>query len=183
MLKTDTKFAPWHILPLRRQEGGAPERDRARALADSLQEAAPLKVKLPPRSSKGAYNDAKTLKGRRFIKERIRHADERLVAAACVALLLLAPEAGSLTAGAPSAAAVDIDTLLAPIALYPDALLGQMLLCAANPGKVAALSEWLRSHDTLKGTDLQNAAVASGFTDSFTAIVVFPDVVDYMASR
>ena len=28
-----------------------------------------------------------------------------------------------------------LDTLLAPIALYPDALLGQMLLCAANPGR------------------------------------------------
>ncbi len=74
-----------------------------------------------------------------------------------------------------------LDKLLAPIALYPDALLGQMLLCASNPGKVAALQEWLASHGTLKGTDLQDAATKSGFEPSFVALVLFPQVVDAMA--
>ena len=108
---------------------------------------------------------------------------KRLVAVVGVTILLLTPGPGGLTAGAPAAAAVDIDTLFAPIALYPDSLLAQILLAAASPGKVAALSEWLLSNDTLKGTDLQNAAVASGFTDSYAALVLFPDVVNYMASR
>ena len=76
-----------------------------------------------------------------------------------------------------------LDKLLAPIALYPDALLGQMLLCASNPGKVAALQEWLASHGTLKGTDLQDAATKSGFEPSFVALVLFPQVVDAMAER
>jgi hypothetical protein len=76
-----------------------------------------------------------------------------------------------------------LDTLLAPIALYPDALLGQMLLCAANPGKVAALNEWLASHETLKGTELQDAAAKSGFDQSFAALVLFPQVVTAMAGR
>ncbi len=43
--------------------------------------------------------------------------------------------------------AAALDQLLAPIALYPDALLAQMLLSASNPGKVAALAEWLASSD------------------------------------
>jgi Protein of unknown function (DUF3300) len=77
----------------------------------------------------------------------------------------------------------DLDRLLAPIALYPDALLGQMLLCAADPSRIGALNEWLRSHGTLKGTALQDAAKASGFTDSYVAIVLFPDVVNVMAER
>ena len=98
-------------------------------------------------------------------------------------IVLLTPGPGALTAPAPAAAAVDIDTLFAPIALYPDSLLAQILLAAANPGKVAALSEWLASNGALKGSDLQNAAVASGFTDSYAALVLFPDVVDYMAGR
>jgi len=34
----------------------------------------------------------------------------------------------------------DLDGLLAPVALYPDALLAQMLLCAVKPAKVAALA-------------------------------------------
>jgi Protein of unknown function (DUF3300) len=76
----------------------------------------------------------------------------------------------------------ELDRLLAPIALYPDQLLAQMLLCAANPGKVAALNEWLASQ-TLKGTELQEAATKSGFEPSFAALVLFPDVVGTMASQ
>jgi Protein of unknown function (DUF3300) len=34
-----------------------------------------------------------------------------------------------------------LDRLLAPIALYPDQLLAQMLVCAENPGKIGALAE------------------------------------------
>ncbi len=83
----------------------------------------------------------------------------------------------------PASSPEELDRLLAPIALYPDALLGQMLLCASNPGAVGALSEWLRSHDTLKGTELQDAAKASGFEESYVAIVLFPDVVNKMAEQ
>ena len=48
-------------------------------------------------------------------------------------------------AATPSAARAlkpdELDRLLAPIALYPDALLAQMLVCATTPAKVAALDE------------------------------------------
>ena len=77
----------------------------------------------------------------------------------------------------------DLDRLLAPVALYPDQLLAQMLLCAANPGKVGALNEWLASHQTLKGSELQDAATKSGFEPSFVALVLFPEVVSTMAEQ
>ncbi len=77
----------------------------------------------------------------------------------------------------------DLDRLLAPVALYPDALLAQMLLCAANPGKVGALDEWLASHRTQTGTELQDAATKSGFDPSFVALVLFPQVVSAMAQK
>jgi hypothetical protein len=77
----------------------------------------------------------------------------------------------------------ELDRLLAPVALYPDQLLSQMLLCAANPGKVAALNEWLASNNTLTGTELQDAAVKSGFDQSFAALVLFPQVVNSMAGQ
>ena len=77
----------------------------------------------------------------------------------------------------------DLDRLLAPIALYPDALLAQMLLCAAKPAKVGALNEWMAANPTLKGSDLQEAATKSGFDQSFAALVPFPDVVATMASQ
>jgi hypothetical protein len=83
----------------------------------------------------------------------------------------------------PATSADALDRLLAPVALYPDQLLAQMLLCAANPGKVGALSEWLASNQTLKGSGLQDAAVKAGFEPSFVALALFPQVVEYMAGN
>ena len=97
----------------------------------------------------------------------------------------LAAQSGTSAQGskAPVLTADAMDRLLAPIALYPDQLLAQMLLCATNPGRVAALAEWLASNQTLKGADLQDAAVKSGFDPSFVALAVFPEVVDTMAGQ
>jgi hypothetical protein len=83
---------------------------------------------------------------------------------------------------APAPKPEDLDKLLAPIALYPDQLLAQMLLCSANPAKVAALNEWLASQ-TLAGTDLQDAATKAGFGASFVALALFPDIVQRMSEQ
>lgn len=86
-------------------------------------------------------------------------------------------------ASAPAApSAEELDRLLAPVALYPDQLLGQMLLCATNPARVGALGEWLASKEGLKGSELQDAAVKSGFDAGFASLVLFPDVVNMMAT-
>jgi len=82
-------------------------------------------------------------------------------------------------AAAPSAE--EIDRLLAPIALYPDSLLAQILMCAGDAAKVRELNAWLKKNTTLKGTPLQDAAVKAGFEPSFVALVLFPDVVNMMA--
>jgi hypothetical protein len=99
--------------------------------------------------------------------------------AALTAVLTLSASAQGPTPTSPEA----LDQLFGPVALYPDALLGPMLLSAANPSKIGALSEWLRSHETLKGTALQDAAKAAGFTESDVALVLFPQVVNTMAQQ
>jgi hypothetical protein len=105
----------------------------------------------------------------------------RTLAAVGIATVLLWAVAPHTVASAQQPA--ELDQLLAPIALYPDALLGQMLLCATTPGKIGALEEWLRSQEALKGTALQDAAIAAGFDQPLAAIVLFPDVVSMMASQ
>ena len=75
-----------------------------------------------------------------------------------------------------------LDKLMAPVALYPDALLAQMLMSTATPAKVGALEEWMASQ-SVKGTELQEAATKSGFDASLAALVLFPDVVHYMAGN
>ena len=104
----------------------------------------------------------------------------RLAITIGICLSLLAPGAPRLRAAATPA---ELDKMLAPIALYPDQLLAQMLLAAGNAGRVSALNEWLTSHETLKGTALQDAAAAAGFEGEFVALTLFPDVVNYMASQ
>ena len=83
-------------------------------------------------------------------------------------------------AGKPAATADALDQLLAPIALYPDQLLAQMLPSASNPGKMAALGEWLASQ-TLKGTELQDAATKAGSSRASWPWSSFPQVVNAMA--
>ncbi len=83
---------------------------------------------------------------------------------------------------APASAEV-LDRLLAPVALYPDQLLAQILLCAADPARVGALNEWLAGVPTLAGTELQDAATKSGFEPSFVALALFPQVVAMMAEQ
>ena len=71
MLKaTDTKFAPWYVL-----RSDDKKRARLNRIAHLLQlipckDMPQVKIKLPKRSMKGAYDDQATLKGRRFVPER-----------------------------------------------------------------------------------------------------------------
>jgi len=83
---------------------------------------------------------------------------------------------------APALTPAELDTLLAPIALYPDQLLAPMLMSASNPGKIATLAEWMRSQKAA-GTELQDAAAKAGFDDSLVALVLFPDVLNRLASQ
>jgi hypothetical protein len=83
------------------------------------------------------------------------------------------------TQPAPDPAA--LDKILAPVALYPDALIAQILFCSTDPDKVRELNSWIPKNQKLKGTELQDAAEKQGFAPSFVAIVIFPQVVKTMA--
>ena len=74
-----------------------------------------------------------------------------------------------------------LDQMLAPIALYPDQLIAQMLLCSTNPSKVGELHAWLKKNPALKGSELQEAVQKAGFEPSFVALSLFPQVVELMA--
>jgi hypothetical protein len=69
---------------------------------------------------------------------------------------------------------------MAPVALYPDQLLAQMLVSSATPARVKELDTWLKTKPPFKGTALQDAARQQGFEPSLVALVIFPQVVDFM---
>jgi hypothetical protein len=87
------------------------------------------------------------------------------------------------TAGGAAMSPQALDALLAPIALYPDQLLAQILLCAGDPAGVTALDKFLKSRPNLKGTELQDAAVRDNFEPQFVAMSLFPQIISSMATR
>ena len=76
-----------------------------------------------------------------------------------------------------------LDALLAPVALYPDQLLTQMLLSTKEPAKIQELSGWLVRNTELTGTALQRSAEAEGFEPSLVVLTMFPQVVNFMADN
>jgi hypothetical protein len=72
--------------------------------------------------------------------------------------------------------------LLAPIALYPDALLSQILVAATYPLEVVEAGQWLQQNRNLQGAQLVDAARHQNWDPSVQALVVFPDVVNRLNS-
>jgi hypothetical protein len=95
----------------------------------------------------------------------------------------LAESASQAASTAAALPAQELDRLLAPVALYPDQLLAQILLCAMEPSGVTALDAFLKAHPTLKGTDLQDAVLKDNFEPSFVALALFPQTVTLMAGQ
>lgn len=51
----------------------------------------------------------------------------------------------------------ELQQLVAPIALYPDSLVAQILAASTYPAQVVEADRWLQEHSNLKGQDLANA--------------------------
>jgi len=81
------------------------------------------------------------------------------------------------------ATALSIDDLVAPIALYPDQLLAQVLTASTTPQEVLDGGNWILQNQNLKGDSLVNAAKDAGFGPSMQYLMNFPQVVDNMCQE
>ena len=110
----------------------------------------------------------------------------RLTAVWCAALLV--PGDGPLRAqpaapqsqqgDAPKPKSADqLDSLVAPIALYPDPLLAQVLAASTYPLEIVQCRRWLDSNQKLKGEELAKAASKQPWDASVQALVTFPDLL------
>jgi hypothetical protein len=90
--------------------------------------------------------------------------------------------AGSESQAAPLSAN-DLQQLVAPIALYPDALVAQVLGAATFPDQVQAAAGWLQQNQQLKGNDLMKAVDKQHWDPSVKALTQFPSVVDNLAKN
>ena len=83
--------------------------------------------------------------------------------------------------GAPLAAA-DLQQLVAPIALYPDALVAQILGAATFPDQIVAAAGWLKNQ-SVTGAALAKAVDAQQWDPSVKALTQFPSVLNNLASN
>jgi hypothetical protein len=84
--------------------------------------------------------------------------------------------------GAPLSAD-ELQQLLAPIALYPDSLVAQILGAATFPDQIADAVGWLQQNSGLKGTALMQAVDGQPWDPSVKALTQFPSVLDNLAKN
>jgi Protein of unknown function (DUF3300) len=89
---------------------------------------------------------------------------------------------GSSTEGTPRSAS-ELQALVAPIALYPDALVAQVLAASTFPDQVAIANYWLQQNKSLTGSSLMLAVDKQTWDPSVKALTQFPSVLDNMASN
>jgi uncharacterized membrane protein YgcG len=77
----------------------------------------------------------------------------------------------------------ELDQMLAPIALYPDSLLAQILVAATYPDEVTAADRWVKAHSNITGDALPNALSSMKWDESVKALAAFPQVLAMMASE
>ncbi len=92
------------------------------------------------------------------------------------------PPAG--TAPAPKGAPAErLDQLVAPIALYPDPLLMQILMASTYPLEIVQAERWIKERPKLRGEELDKALEAQTWDASVESLTHFPDVLGRMSKN
>jgi Protein of unknown function (DUF3300) len=140
-------------------------------------------------SSERRFSMPKTTVGTKFFWKIAQN----VIAVLCSVLLLQGdvfsarqPQAQEQTAEAGQAAAPKIppdqlDSLVAPIALYPDPMLAQVLAASTYPLELIQLQQWLQKNNSLKDKALVDAVQKQPWDPSVQGLAAMPDVVKRLA--
>lgn len=74
----------------------------------------------------------------------------------------------------------ELDQMLAPIALYPDPLLSQILMASTYPLEVVEAARWSRANPALRGEDAVNAFASQPWDPSVKSLLAFPQILAMM---
>jgi hypothetical protein len=77
----------------------------------------------------------------------------------------------------------ELDQMLAPVALYPDELLTQVLTAATYPLEIVEAARWSQANPDLTGTDAVNAVDAQDWDQSVKTLLAFPDLLQMMDDK
>src|SRR5271156_193487 len=108
-----------------------------------------------------------------------------------LAAIILGPAGAMAQTSAPPAAAsspqllkpAELDQLVAPIALYPDSLLAEVLMASAYPLDIVQAERWLEANKNLTGDQLKAAADKQPWDESIKSLVATPSVLKMMSEK
>jgi hypothetical protein len=120
-------------------------------------------------------------------------AGQSLTVVLCVLMLALGDTASYASPIQPQGARSDqaapkipndqLDSLVAPIALYPDPLLAQVLAASTYPLEIVQLQQWMAQHKDLKGDALTTAVQKEDWDPSVQAMAALPDAVKQLSEN
>src|SRR5207344_3121484 len=90
------------------------------------------------------------------------------------------PLPGAAAPAAPSFRNEELEQLAAPIALYPDALVAQILMASTYPLEVVEADRWAKANATLKDKALEDALQGQSWDPSVKALTAVPQVLKHM---
>ena len=117
-----------------------------------------------------------------FVKQLLATTLSFLLVITGAPLEVQAQETGYSGQGAPLSAD-ELQQLAAPIALYPDSLVAQVLGAASFPDQISAAANWLQQNSFLTGQPLMYAVDGQPWDPSVKAMTQFPSVLDNMAKN
>ena len=77
----------------------------------------------------------------------------------------------------------ELDQMLAPLALYPDSLLSQILMASTYPLEIVEAARWVKAHPTLQGDQAVKATDQYNWESSVKSLVAFPNVLAMMDEK
>jgi len=83
-------------------------------------------------------------------------------------------------AQSPQLTAAELDQLVAPIALYPDALVAQVLSASTYPTEIVEADRWIQEHAAMNGAALARSIDEQSWDPSVKALAQFPSVLAMM---
>ena len=77
----------------------------------------------------------------------------------------------------------ELEALVAPVALYPDALLAQVLMASTYPLEIVEAARWQKAHPGLKGESLKTELQIQTWDPSVKSLAAFPSILQMMSDK
>ncbi len=77
----------------------------------------------------------------------------------------------------------ELEQIAAPIALYPDSLLAQVMMASTYPLEIVLAARWAKEHPDVKGDAVAKAVENETWDPSVKSMVAFPDVLNMMNEK